>query len=401
MNILYAVHGYKPAWRIGGPALSVSWAAEALARRGHRVTVFTTNSNLTEPLDVPVNQPVNVDGVEVWYFEQRKTFERLPIPYLAKSIGFLYTPAMRAQLERTIHSFDLVHTHLPFVYPTFLAGRAAIRAKKPLFYHQRGMYDPARIRFRGLKKTVYIKLIEKPIMKRATTLIALTPQEEESYRALGVRTPVRIVPNGVHADEYRNEPDLQSRWSNIGGTVILFLGRLHPIKGADKLLEAFLGLARDLPDTTLIMAGPDEWDLRAKYEQRAAAAGLSGRVLFPGTVLDEDKKDLLARADLFCLPSEAEGFSMAVLEAMASGTAVLLSPRCHFPAVGERRLGAVAENDPVAIASALRKLLADRRELANMGRRGREVVLSEYSWDAVIDRLLDVYREGMARHALS
>jgi glycosyltransferase involved in cell wall biosynthesis len=305
---------------------------------------------------------------------------------------------MRRQLERTIGTFDLVHTHLPFVYPTLLAGRAAIRAGKPLFYSQRGVYDPARIRFRGVKKMAYINLVEKRIMKRATTLIALTPQEEDSYRALGVRTSVRIVPNGVHTHQYRTVPQPGSRWAKMSdGIVILFLGRLHPIKGADKLLEAFLAVAADYPDTSLVMAGPDEWDLRSKYEQRVAYAGLSKRVLFPGTVLDEDKKDL--RADLFCLPSLAEGFSMAVLEAMASGTAVLLSPRCYFPGVEQRKLGAIANSEPAAIAAALRKLLSDRRELTGMGRRGHNVVASEYSWDAVTDQLLDVYTEGIARHA--
>lgn len=399
MKILFALHGYKPAWRIGGPALSVSSQAEALARRGHEVTVFTTNSNLTEPLEVPVNRPVDVDGVRVWYFEQRRTLERLPIPYLARSIGFLYTPEMRRELRRSIGEFDLVHTHLPFVYPTFAAGRAAIRARKPLFYHQRGVYDPARMRFRGLKKRIYIAAIEKPIMRRATTLIALTPDEEASYRALGVHTPIRIVPNGIDSSRCRTEPAAQSRWASIGGSVILFLGRLHPIKGADVLLDAFLKVAPAFPDATLVMAGPDEWNLRASWERRAHGAELSSRVLFPGTVLGDDKRDLLARADLFCLPSEAEGFSMAVLEAMASGTAVLLSPGCHFPAVEERGLGRIAEPTVSAVEAQLRALLGDRAALREMGRRGRDVVVSEYSWETVTDRLLEVYAEGIARHA--
>lgn len=399
MKILYVVLGYKPAWRIGGPALSVSSAAEELARRGHQVTVYTTNSNLDEPLDVPLDQPVDVDGVTVWYFEQKRTFERLPIPYVARSIGFLYTPAMRPALEKTIQNFDLVHTHLPFVYPTQLAGRAAIRAGKPLFYHQRGVYDPARMRFRGLKKRAYIALVEKPIMKKATTLIALTSEEVASYRALGVSTPIRVIPNGVRVSEYRNRPAAGSRWAQRPpGPIILFLGRLHPTKGADRLLEGFLSVAQEIPDATLVMAGPDEWKLSETYARRAAEGGIADRVLFPGPLFGEDKKDLLARADLFCLPSEAEGFSMAILEAMASSTAVLLSPRCHFPRVSEDRLGRVETTEPAAIASALRSLLSDRAELAEMGRRAREIVAECYSWERVVDQLVDAYHDGIERN---
>ena len=77
MRILFTVLGYKPAWRIGGPIVSVSALAEALARRGHEVIVFTTNSNLDENLDVTTNQPTDVNGVQVWYFERQEPLRRL------------------------------------------------------------------------------------------------------------------------------------------------------------------------------------------------------------------------------------------------------------------------------------------------------------------------------------
>ena len=76
MHILYVTHGYKPAYRIGGPIWSVSAVAEGMVARGHRVTVFTTNSNLDEDLDVPVDRPVLVDGVEVWYFRRRDPIKK-------------------------------------------------------------------------------------------------------------------------------------------------------------------------------------------------------------------------------------------------------------------------------------------------------------------------------------
>jgi glycosyltransferase involved in cell wall biosynthesis len=400
MRILYATHAYKPAYRIGGPVLSVSAVAERLARRGHRVTVFTTNSNVDEDLDVPLDQPVPVEGVEVWYFRRQTPSARMAeaLPYLFRSLGFLYAPKMRAALEEMVSGVDLVHTHLPFIYPTYSAARAAFRHRRPLFYHQRGVFDPNRLRFRNLKKRVYIAAVERRILQRATTLFALTSAEIESYRALGVQTPCRVIPNGIDVASYRVTPGRSIEKWRIpdGASVILFLGRLHPTKGADKLMEAFLRIASQFPAAFLVLAGPDEWKLEERYRLQSAQSGFAARVLFPGMVAGETKLDLLARADLFCLPSDAEGFSMAVLEALASATPVMISPGCHFPEVEAAGAGRIVEADAESMAAALRDLLAEPARLKEMGSRGRDLV-SRYDWNRITDEIEDAYREGISR----
>lgn len=406
MRILYAVHGYKPAYRIGGPIHTVSAAAERLARKGHEVIVFTTNSNLDEDLDVPTDQPVDVAGVQVWYFKHKEPIQQwLPfIPYLSKSIGYLYAPAMRAQLDRVVPTVDVVHTQMPYVYPTFAAGSAAIRHRKPLFYHQRGVFDPERLKFRSLKKRLYITAIERPMMRQATTLLALTQAEVDSYRALGVETPCRVIPNGV---DLVGRPPSRVRAVNSrflfspDDLVILFMARLHPIKGADRLIRAFMQIQWRFPDAKLVMAGPDEWGIVEKYQREIKHQGLEERILFPGMVMGEAKQELLARADLFCLPSDGEGFSMAVLEALANSTAVLLSPGCHFPEVETAGVGRVVAADSGAVTKALGELLEDKNQLQDMGRRGREFVIGHYSWDTIIDELIDAYHEGIERHLLA
>jgi glycosyltransferase involved in cell wall biosynthesis len=405
MKILYAVHGYKPAYRLGGPVHSVSAAAEALVLKGHEVIVFATNSNLDEDLDVATDQPIKVNGVEVWYFKREEPIRRwLPfIPYLSKSMGFLYAPALRAQLDRIIHSVDVVHTQMPYVYPTFAAGRAAIRHKKPLFYHQRGVFGPERLKFRSMKKRLYIKAIERPIMQRATTLIALTEAEVESYRALGVQTPCRVIPNGVdivnHQHSFNRSADSLYNISP-DEVVILFMARLHPIKGADRLIRAFLMLQDRFPQAKLVMAGPDEWGMVEKFRIAITKAGIGNRVLFLGMVTGEAKQDLLARADLFCLPSDGEGFSIAVLEALANSTAVLLSPGCHFPEVETAGVGRISQSDPVTLSRALADLLGSPEKLKEMGSKGRDFVSRHYSWDAITELLLEAYSEGIERNKL-
>jgi glycosyltransferase involved in cell wall biosynthesis len=380
----------------------VAAVAERLVRRGHDVTVFTSNSNLDEDLDVPLDQPVDVDGVRVYYFRREEPLKRwFPfLPYLSKSMGFLYLPNMNAELERILPGIDVVHTHMPFVYPTYAAGRAAIAKGVPLFYHQRGVFDPARLQFRSLKKRLYIKYFEAPILRQATTLIALTDAEVSSYKALGLQTPCRVIPNGIDVSPYLTGDGSKARakWQiPRNAKVILFLGRIHPIKGADKLLKAFLGIATKFQDVFLVLAGPDEWNLRTKFAQELANTELADRVIFPGMVAGSDKLDLLAAADLFSLPSDAEGFSMAVLEALASSTAVLLSPGCHFPETEVAGCGYIVGVAPEEIAAGLERMLSNPVTLSRMGELGREFVLRNYDWSSVIDRSLQAYQEGIDR----
>jgi glycosyltransferase involved in cell wall biosynthesis len=402
MKILYAVHGYKPAYKIGGPIHSVSAVAERLVRKGHEVTVFTTNSNLDEDLDVPTNQAVYVDGVQVWYFNHREPMQKwLPfVSYLSKSIGFLYAPGMKTELERTVPSMDVVHTQMPFVYPTYAAGKTAIVHHKPFYYQQRGVFDPERLKFRGLKKKLYIRFVELPLMQKATKLIALTEAEVNSYRALGVRTPCHIISNGIDVEDYsRTLEDSASSFFNISPDeiIILFMARLHPMKGADRLIQAFLMIQSKFPKAKLIMAGPDEWKIVNKFRQEIMSAGIGDRVLFPGMVTGAIKQALLERANLFCLPSDAEGFSMAILEAMANKTAVLISPGCHFPDVESANAGQVVLPSVDALTIALSSLLANEAQLKVMGENGYRLVKSKYNWDTIVDSLLSIYADGISR----
>jgi glycosyltransferase involved in cell wall biosynthesis len=357
---------------------------------------------MSEELDVPIGCPQLVDGVEVWYFRKLALLMKMfPfIPYISKSIGCLYAPAMANQLNRIVPSMDLVHTHLPFIYPTFAAARAARLYHKPLFYHQRGVFDPARLRFRSLKKRLFLRIVEKPILKSATTLIALTEAEVESYRALCPSTPCRVIPNGINVEQYRIRPDNPAILNlRPEAAVILFLGRLHPIKGADKLIEAFRRVCKQVSNAILVMAGPDEFKIENQFRSMVRQGDLQNRVVFPGMVTGEIKKDLLARADLFCLPSVAEGFSMAILEALASGTTVMISPGCHFPEVEKADAGKVVEAEPQAMATAMVELLKDRKKWEEMGRKGREFVTRNYSWDTIACEFIDAYREGISRHS--
>ena len=153
MHVLLSYPGYKPAYRMGGPIVVLAAVAEELVRKGHRVSVVTTNANLDEDLDVPVDRVVNVEGVDVWYLKRYEFLKRwLPfIPYLANSNGYFFAPEMNATLRQLMPSVDVVHVQSPFSYTNLAASRAAFRSGVPLVYQQHGILDPERLRFRGLE----------------------------------------------------------------------------------------------------------------------------------------------------------------------------------------------------------------------------------------------------------
>jgi glycosyltransferase involved in cell wall biosynthesis len=402
MHILYATQAYKPACRLGGPILSVSAAAEELVRRGHRVTVVTAAADLDQSsLDVPLNQPVNVDGVEVWYFRPDNSVRRaLPfIPYLGQSPGFLYCPLLGPAVERLIPQVDIVHTQMPYTFPALATGRAAIRHRKPLIYHQRGAYLSGALRYRALKKRVYISLFERPLMRKASTVVALTQAEMKSYRALGVHTTCRVIPNGIDVSLYRPPRDTPTLSFPDDSLPILFLGRLHPTKGADRLLKAFTLVHERIPKAVLVLAGPDQVGLGAEFRRVASEPQLAKKVFFPGMVSGSLKLALLHRAALFCLPSHTEGFSMAILEALACATPVLLSPGCNFPETEMAGAGRIVSSEPPVLGKALVELLSDPSRLSQMGQVAQDFVAKDYNWPRIIDQLTAVYEDALARGA--
>ena len=400
MHILYVAHGYKPAYRLGGPVWSISALAEGMVARGHEVTVFASNGNGDDDLEVPTDRPVSVDGVTVRYFRREEPLKRyLPsIKYLSQSIGYMYTPDLLGVLRPMLPSIDIVHTQMPFVYPTQAAARVALAQRKSLFYSQRGVFDPSRLRFRGLKKSLYIRFVERPIMQRATGLVALTPEEVRSFQALRVKAPIHLVPNGIDVDRFRRSVDrgaLADMGISHAHRVILFMARLHELKGPDLAVDAFFAVAQRYPDAILVLAGNDEQNLMPGLRARIADRNLTGRVLVPGMVIGDRKLDLLARADLFVLPSVAEGLSMAILEALASATPVIISRECNMPMVAEMGAGAVVDRSASAFADAISRFLGDDTTLEVARERAYMLARDHFGWAPILDRLESIYAKAL------
>jgi glycosyltransferase involved in cell wall biosynthesis len=390
VRLLHVVPTYLPAWRHGGPAVAVHGLCKALAARGHEVTVFTTDVHGATTLEVPRSQPVPVDGVTVWYFP------------VAPPRRLYYSPALGAALAHQLEEmrrFDLVHLHSVFLWPTAAAARAAERAGVPYLVAPRGMLVGDLLRRRGrLRKRLWIRLVERRTLARAAGLHATSDLEAEEAGRLGLRLPaVYVVANGVAVERWDAAREAEVapavRAALARRPLLLFLGRLSWKKGLDRLVAALA----QVPGATLAIAGNDEEGCRAGLERQAAAAGVAGRIVYLGPVHGSDKAALLHGADVLVLPSYSENFGNVVLEAMAAGLPVVVTPEVGLAGVvRECAAGVVVAGDPPQLAAELRGLLADASARRAMSRRGEEVARRRFGWGAVAARMEEVYGEVLA-----
>jgi glycosyltransferase involved in cell wall biosynthesis len=370
MRLLHVVPTYVPAWRHGGPILAVHGLCRALVERGHAVTVLTTDVHGDGRLDVPLGEPVKIDGVEVWYFPVRWP-RRLYV-----------SPALGRAARQVMNGFDLLHLHSVFLWPTSAAARAAERAGVPYVVSPRGMLVSDLIARRGRwRKRAWMLLAERRTLARAAALHVTSALEADEAARLGLPLPpVFTVPNGVDVPQEGGEPR---------EPFLLFLGRVSWKKGLDRLIPA---LAR-CPGVELKIAGNDEEGLRPELERLAGEAGVAGRVRFLGPVAGEEKASLLRRAAVLVLPSRSENFGNAVLEAMAAGCPVAVTPEVGLAAtVRETGAGLVVDGDPVRLGEALRDLLADAARREEMGCRGARAAADRFGWPAVAREMETTYR---------
>jgi len=386
MKLLHVVPTYLPAWRHGGPILAVHGLCKALVARGHEVTVFTTDVHGDGTLDVPLDEPAWIDGVQVRYFPVRPP-RRL-----------YYAPALGASARRSAGGFDVVHLHSVFLWPTTAVARAAERAGIPYVLSPRGMLVPELMCARGRwRKRAWMLLAERRTIERAAALHATSELEAADTTRLDLPLPpVHVVPNGIDPEPWDGDVDGLSpavRAIVENGPYLLFLGRLSWKKGLDRLTPAMASAP-----IRLVIAGNDEEGLRPALDGRARQAGVAERIAFLGPVHGEDKAALLHRAAALVLPSRSENFGNVVLESWAAGRPVAVTPEVGLASAVEACAGGIVATGD--LGEALRDLVAHPCRLDEMGRRGAEAVRDHFGWAAVARGMEEVYRQIMQPTAI-
>jgi glycosyltransferase involved in cell wall biosynthesis len=383
MKILHVVPYYLPAWRYGGPIFAVHGLCKELVRLGHDVHVFTTNADGDGTLAVPIGTAVEIDGVKVWYFGV--SWKRL-----------FRAPGLKKAMNERLASFDVVHIHTCFNWPSMIAARLARRHNTPYILSPRGMliHDLILRKSRWVK-TAWLRLFVRNDVARASVVHFTSRLEADEARKLALpTTSFSIIENGLVSDELvkttggRGLALAELAHCNF----LLFIGRINWKKGLDRLIKA-LPL---IPGCHVLVAGNDEDDYQPELENLATQLGVRERIVFAGPVYGADKKTLLERASAFVLTSYSENFGNAVLEAMAVGCPVIVTPEVGVAElVGETSAGIVVDGDPEILARGINHLLAQPALRKSMGERGRAAVSARYTWKVLAPSIAGLYEQAV------
>ncbi len=385
MKVLHVLPSLSPGW--GGPVAVVADLARALRQQGVTSTVFAATGRRVGGNHVPI------DGTAT------RLFPTGPLALVWTG----HSPTMARALRLAAAHHDLVHIHELWHYPGYAAARAAWKVGRPYMVTVHGGLGPVALGRKALRKSLYMATFQRRILVGAAVLQAFTEAEAGHIRQHVPGAAVAVIPNGVRPEAFDDLPvgaDFPGNGGDLSGKrVVLFLGRVHPGKGLDILARAFAQVARQRPDARLVIAGPDEGGYSARVQSILRKGRVLDRASFTGMLTGPHRLAALARADVFVLPSYFEGFSMAVLEALACGLPVVISRQCNFPEVAQAGAGLVIDTDAGQLAQALAQLLdAAPEQRRDMGERGRRLVRERYTWDAIAARMADLYRQVVEAH---
>jgi glycosyltransferase involved in cell wall biosynthesis len=388
MNVLHVVAAVPPSG--GGLSELVPYLARGAVNQGHDVTIATV-ARQDEPLSLPADEAATA-GVRIVRFT----------PAAPRALFFSWQ--MLCGLEPLVRAADVVHVHSNWTFPVWWACHCALRAAKPIVMSPQGCLDPVRLHHSAWKKRL-AGIWDRRFLRRATVIHATSDAERlwiQRYVApetpgnkhSGRRTSPRIVviPNGV--DMPTVDPAAQKTRERVRQA--LYLGRLHPLKGLDLLVEAWR-IAKPA-GWQLVIAGPDEQGTREQAIAHAEQMGLTvgtadsaANVVFRGPLFGADKTRALAGADLLVLPSRSENFGIVVAEALAAGLPAIATTATPWQELRDG-CGWWVDVDAPAIAAALTaatQVSDDQR--AAMGVVGRRLVAARYSWDTVVAAMTALY----------
>jgi glycosyltransferase involved in cell wall biosynthesis len=371
--------------------------SEGLARQGVDVTVLTTDSNGDAgqpPLDVPLDRPVVQDGYQVRYF-RCSPFRRYKF-----SLGLLRWLASHA------HEFDIAHIHALFSPVSTAAAMIARSQKLPYLLRPLGTLDPADLQKKRLPKQIYAALLEKQNLAGAAAIHFTSAQEAKISERFGLATHDLVLPLGVMLPaappnsaqilEKLGIPGDSRKLATENLPLILFMSRVDPKKGLDLLLPALKNLLTQGVKFHFILAGgnPQDPNYENKIRNQIQASPLAQCTTITGFVSGDTKAALLEQSDLFVLPSYYENFGIAVAEAMTAGLPVVISDQVHiYNDVHQAEAGWVSPCDAMALTEALRIALKDTPERQRRGKLAQDYALKHYSWDAIAQQAIQVYRE--------
>jgi glycosyltransferase involved in cell wall biosynthesis len=375
MKILQVTPFFSPVH--GGSAEVPYHLSKELAKRGHEVTVYTSDFKLSHDYIDSIPK-VRVRAFRTW-----------------SSWANLYvTPGMIGKAKQEIERFDVIHMHNYRTFQNIVVAHYARKYGTPYMLQAHGSLP--RIAARQGLKQLYDTAWGYKLLRDASRVIAVTEIEAGQYKSMGIsEDKVAVLPYGIDLDEFDNLPEKGEFRRKYGldsdQKIILYLGRIHKIKGLDLLTMAFSEVLKKLNDARLVIVGPDDGYLPT-LKKLVADLKISDKVLFVGPLYGRDKVQVYVDTDVYVLSSSYEIFGITVLEAMACGVPVIVSEHRGIAEVIDGRAGLAVPLDEEQLQNALLQMLHDDRIRQQFGTNGKALVREKFDWETIAEQVEKVYR---------
>ncbi|HSA32436.1 MAG TPA: glycosyltransferase [bacterium] len=406
MKILFPIGSYYPSQQ-GGPCNSVRALAKGLLKTGHEVKVITTNYDISPDAGIPFDQWTEVEGIQVFYM-------RFPTVSSPAKIDarILFRPGRLLSILGST-SCDIVHPTMLFTVLSHRAAEYAINKNLPVIWSPRGSMLPYTFSRGTLKKKLFLSL---PFVKRGLTgshFHATSDEEAQqiaevmrNYTGEDVTDRVHNIPNLVGDEVFTPGGEA----APYPYKYILHLGRVHPKKKIENLIEAFSKMSPLKPHPNPLQSGEGEnggelklviagWTCEVPEYTKSLKLlverlRLNDRVIFTEKRVEgHDKATLYRHAEVFVLPSESENFGMVVLESLAQGVPVIASNKTPWEILEKRDAGYWPANDPATLARALERFFSLNNDERKKMAVNSVALAQEYGNEALIGKYLKMYEE--------
>jgi glycosyltransferase involved in cell wall biosynthesis len=307
--------------------------------------------------------------------------------------------SLSLEMERAAFDAEyvsVVHQHALWTGLSRVTATFSKKHKIPTVISPHGSLEKWALNKSWWKKQLALAFYERNNLRKASCLHACSEQEIAGFRDFGLTHPVAVIPNGIGAGWLDSSGDAAAFRALYNlpqdKRIMLFLSRITPVKGLPMLIHALNAVRHDFNDWLLVIAGADEFNHKAEVLEIINNYRLEKNVLFTGLLLGQDKRNAFAAADLFVLPTKREAAPVVVLEALGAGIPVLTTKGAPWENLISQNCGWWADVTSEAIAEDLKDALCCSPEkLRSMGKKGKDLVASKYTWTKSAQMTLELY----------
>lgn len=377
LKILQVISTPPFAWATGGCARVVFDLSKELVKQGHEVTILTTD--MYKPNQRYESQnPEFVEGIRIIRYKYISD-------YLAWDKKIYISPGMIKYLKNNLKEYDIVHLEDLLSLQGIITSKFCKKFDIPYIITAHGSLPFL------IKNKILNKLIFKNILLRSSKAIALTNQESDLYKKLGLNgNKIEIIPNGIDLTNNPIEIGLFRKKHKIekNKKIILYLGRIHKTKGINTLINVFDKVLDDNKDVILVIAGPDDGYLQ-KIQNKAKRLKIMDKILFTGPLYGNEKFEAYTDSDLFVTP-KFSGFPLTFLESCSCGTPIITTNHIDSLDWINDNVGYVVDYNEKKLAESIIKVLSDS-SIRNRFKYNSKMVIQKFTWKTIAENIENIY----------